>query len=83
MDDRTSQNGTLGRRARRQQRALDRRALRSEFELDRPRRFAGLRKLVAEIGELEQARIASHTQAANLRSRPAEPAAERARPASR
>ncbi|MDQ6804732.1 MAG: hypothetical protein M3065_07145 [Actinomycetota bacterium] len=84
MDDSKFYDGPrLGRRARREQRALDKRALRSEFELDPPRRFAALRKLVADVGELERARIASHVEAANLRGRPAEPAAKRAHRASR
>jgi hypothetical protein len=84
MDDSTFHDGPrLGWRARREQRALDKRALRSEFELDRPRRFAALRKLVADMSELERARMASHTAAANLRGPRVEPAAKQSRRASR
>ncbi len=80
MDDSKFYDGPRpGWRARREQRALDKRALRSEFELNPPRRFAALRNLVADVGELEQARIASHVQAANLRPRQPVPAAKPAR----
>jgi hypothetical protein len=80
MDDPRYQDGRQGWRARRKQRALDRQALRSEFELDPPRRFAALRKLVAEMSELERARIAAHDQATNLRAGHPQPAAARPRP---
>jgi hypothetical protein len=84
MDDSTFHDGPrLGWRARRKQRALDKRALRSEFELDPPRRFAAVRKLVADMSELERARIASHEQAANLRRRVPAPAPKRSPRASR
>ncbi|MDQ6775898.1 MAG: hypothetical protein M3071_06705 [Actinomycetota bacterium] len=86
MDDFSSHRDgqRQGWRTKREQRRLDKRALRSEFELDpRPRGFARLRALMADIGELERARIASHTEAANLRGRVPEPAAKRARRASR
>ncbi|HWF73376.1 MAG TPA: hypothetical protein VG186_08525 [Solirubrobacteraceae bacterium] len=54
----------LGRRARRKQRALDRRALRAEFELGPRRRFAALRALLTQIGELEGARIRAYAEPA-------------------
>lgn len=38
-------------------------ALRSEFELERPRGFAALRELVRGVGELEKARMTARARA--------------------
>ncbi|HWF34265.1 MAG TPA: hypothetical protein VG295_02810 [Solirubrobacteraceae bacterium] len=67
------------RRARRVRRAADRRALTSEFELDRPRGFARLRALAAEMGDLESERIRSHSRPPRQAARTPERRAERAR----
>jgi len=70
------------RRDARKRRADDRRALRSEFELDRPRGLAALRAFATSVVEFERERIRSHT--APLRQ-PASPvrAATRSRATSR
>jgi hypothetical protein len=69
MDDDTSYRDgpRSGWRARRKERALDKRALRAEFEIDRPRGFARVRAFVAEVGELEAARLRAHDAAAPQR----------------
>jgi hypothetical protein len=53
------------RRASRVQRRDDARALRAEFELDRPRGLAALRALVRDVGELERARMTAHKRTAD------------------
>jgi hypothetical protein len=69
------------RRAKRERRAQDERALRSEFELDRPRGFGfgRLRALAASVGDLERERIRSHAVADHPAATPAPLTAERAR----
>jgi hypothetical protein len=72
MDDFELRNGLWQRRrAKRERRAQDGRALRSEFELDRPRGFARLRALAASVGDLERERIRSHTVADHAAAAPA------------
>lgn len=56
-------------RAARRRRADDRRALRSEFELDRPRGLAALRSLALNVAELEGERIRSHSAHAQVEPR--------------
>jgi hypothetical protein len=62
---------------------MDGRALRAEFELDRPRGLAALRALVATVEELERERIRSHRAAAQQPARPAADAAPRSGATSR
>jgi hypothetical protein len=53
------------RRTARVRRRDDARALRAEFELERPRGLAALRALVRDIGDLERARMTAHKRAAD------------------
>lgn len=56
--DRYKPRGFVGRwREARRERAADRRALRSEFELERPRGLARLRAFAAEVAALEGERM--------------------------
>jgi hypothetical protein len=71
------------RRATRARRALDREAIRSEFELDRPRRMATLRGFIASLGELERARLRALEAAARLSPAPADDTDDRPRAKSR
>jgi hypothetical protein len=53
------------RRVAREQRRGDARALRAEFELERPRGLAALRALMRDIGDLERARMTAHKRSAD------------------
>jgi hypothetical protein len=84
MRDASHCHGPLTRwRNKRERRARDRRALRSEFEIDRPRGFAALRALVADVGALERERIRSHAEAPRAARRAAGVTAARRRATSR
>jgi hypothetical protein len=80
-DGATTPNGSL--RARRARRALDRKAVRSEFETERPSRLAALRAFVANFEELERARLRALDAATRLSSVPTDVTADRPRAKSR
>ncbi len=61
MSDLSHPAGPLSRwRAERARSARNRRAVRAEFELERPHGLAALRALARSVGELEGERIRSH-----------------------